>query len=148
VELDSYSVILDNLHETYKFFSEGPNGNIKKIIAYQKIGDDIYNLAFGDWNEYKNRINDNIRTNNNDREKILHTIASTVIDFVKHHPQATVFAKGSTPARTRLYQIGIANKLKEIDQLFEIEGLYKSRWERFQKGKNYQAFTLKTKQKL
>lgn len=148
MELDRYLVISDDRHESYHFLSKGPNGTIKKMVAYQDVGDNIYNLAFGDWDEYKKRINGMARTNNSDRQKILRTVASTVIDFFKHHPKAIVFAKGSTSARTRLYQIGIANNLREIIQSFEIEGFYKSHWERFQKGKNYQAFSLKTKQKL
>ena len=36
---------------TYEFFSKGPNGTIRKFIYFQKIDDNQYNLAFGDWNE-------------------------------------------------------------------------------------------------
>ena len=81
-----YSVVSDNNHETYEFLSEGPNGTIKKVVLYQEIEDDIFNLAFGDWDEDNQRIDDRARTNNNDLDKVLATVASTVIDFIKHHP--------------------------------------------------------------
>ena len=122
MHLDRYSVVSDSSHEVYEFLSEGPNGTIRKVVYYQELEDNIFNLAFGDWDEAEQRINDRARTNNNDRDKVLATVASTVIDFIKHHPKAVLFAKGSTPGRTRLYQIGIADNWDEIYQLFDIEG--------------------------
>jgi hypothetical protein len=145
MNLDRYSVLSDSRHEVYEFLSEGPNGTIKKVVYYQEIEINVFNLAFGDWDETEQRINDEARTNNNDRDKVLATIASTGIDFIKYHPKAVLFAKGSTPARTRLYQIGIADNLEDIDQLFEIEGFCKGNWEPFEPGKNYQAFILRAR---
>jgi hypothetical protein len=143
MNLDVYSVIADSRHEVYEFLSEGPNGTVRKVVYYQEIDDNVYNLAFGDWDENDQAINDQIRTNNNDRNKVLATIVSTVIDFINHHPNAVVFAKGNTPSRTRLYQIGIADHLEEILHLFEMEGFYRNNWEPFEKGKNYQAFIVR-----
>jgi hypothetical protein len=76
---------------------------------------------------------------------VLATVASTVIDFIKHHPNAVIFAQGSTPARTRLYQRGIQENLDEIGQLFEIEGFSDGAWETFTEGKNDDEFALKAK---
>jgi len=36
---------------SYEFYSEGPMGRIRKIVLYEKIGNDLFNLGFGDWNE-------------------------------------------------------------------------------------------------
>ena len=145
MNLDRYSVVSDSNHEVYEFLSEGPNGTIKKVVYFQEVDDNLFNLAFGDWDETEQKINDQVRSNNNDRDKVLTTVASTVIDFMKHHPKASLFAKGSTPARTRLYQVGIADNWYEISQLFDVEGFYRDNWEPFERGKNYQAFTLKAK---
>lgn len=100
------------------FLSEGPRGIIKKVVAYQKIRDNIYNLAFGDWDEKAQKPNDKARSNNGDRNKVLATVASTVISFIQYYPSAIVFAEGSTPAKTRLYQIGINHHWLEINQVF------------------------------
>ena len=114
MNLEKYPVVSDNDHRAYEFLSEGPNGTIKKVVFYQEIDENIFNLAFGDWDEINQKIDDGARSNNNDRDKVIATVASTIIDFMKYHPDATVVAKGSTSARTRLYQIGIFSHLQEI----------------------------------
>ena len=132
----------------YEFYSEGPNGSIKKVVEYFKLDEweaEVYNLAFGDWDEENNRINDLSISNNADREKILATVAATVTDFMVNHSEAIIVAAGSTTSRTRLYQMGIAKVLHEIDQAFEIQGYTNNSWQPFQKGVNYSAFLLKTR---
>lgn len=62
---------------------------------------------------------------------------------MREHPKATIFAAGSTASRTRLYQMGIARILKEINQFYEIQGSINDLWEPFQKGVNYNAFLFK-----
>lgn len=113
----------------------------KRII----IEDGLFNLAFGDWNEDLNKLDDSIRSNNGDRDKILATVASTAIDFTDRFPEAEIFTEGSTPARTRLYQMGISNNLEEISEDFEIQGYIYQEWSRFRKGVNYEAFLIKRK---
>ena len=145
MNLQKYSVGSDNNHLTYEFFSEGPKGTIKKVVLYQEIDENVFNLAFGDWNEVKQKIDDSVRSNNDDRDKVLATVGSSVIDFIRHHPQAIIFAKGITPGKTRLYQMGINTNWNEVAELFDVEGLNKGNWEPFEANKNYQAFTLKLK---
>jgi hypothetical protein len=70
-----------------------------------------FNLGFADWNEEKKQVDDRIITNNQDREKILATVASTVLEFTRHFPDVMVYAKGSSPegqdyTRWDLWQIG------------------------------------------
>lgn len=73
-------------------------------------------------------------------KKVLSTVARPVLDFLEQNPQAIVMARGSTPSRTRLYQMGIAEFWTEIQALLEVKAYYKENWESFQKGKNYDAF--------
>lgn len=145
MNLDKYPIISDNEHLAYEFLSDGPNGTIKKVVFYQEIDVNVFNLAFGDWDETKQKIDDKARSNNDDRDKVLATVASTVIDFIKYYPEATVFAKGSTPGRTRLYQIGLFANWSEISQLFNVEGFINGDWHPVQKPMNYQAFLVKAK---
>jgi hypothetical protein len=85
--------------------------------------DNLYNLAFGDWNEEEQRLDDLITSNNQDTDKIFATIAAAIIDFNKHYPWATIYVIGSTPARTRLYQMQISKYLDEIAIDFEVFGV-------------------------
>jgi hypothetical protein len=89
MNLDKYSLVSSADHKFYEFYSEGPKGCIKKVVHYQTLSrwrDNIYNLAFGDWIENAKKVNDKIITNNNDRQKILATVASIVLDFIQYHP--------------------------------------------------------------
>lgn len=116
MNLVRYPVVVDREHLTYKFLSKGPNGIIRKIVFYRKIDDNMFNLEFGDWDVGKREIDDKARSNNNDRNKVIATVALTVTDFIKHYPQTVIVARGSTPARTRLYQMGIFANWPEISK--------------------------------
>jgi hypothetical protein len=145
MNLNKYLLVSTNENKTYEFLSEGPNGTIKKVVYYEEIGDNLYNLAFGDWSDFEQGINDKVRSNNHDRDKVMATVAATVIEFIKHYPKAIIFAKGSTPSRTRLYQIGIFANWHEISQLFVIEGFINGEWRPFEKHINYHAFMARVK---
>lgn len=145
MDQERYPVTTDNTHVTYEFLSQGPRGTIKKVVLYQKQAGNYFNLAFGDWNEEELKIDDTARSNNNDRDKVLRTVALTIIDFIKYYPDAIIFLKGSTTARTRLYQIEILENQTEIAQLFDIQGFFNGHWKVFEASGNYEAFALKAK---
>ena len=134
----------------YEFCSEGPNGKIKKVILFTRAtlnGSFIYNLAFGDVDKY-GFFNDFVNSNNQDAEKVLATVAQAVIAFTNMYPDALIFAEGSTPSRTRLYQMGLNKFWNEIDCDFSIYGLFKNGgFEPFRSGVNYIAFACKRKKK-
>lgn len=129
----------------YVFYSEGPKGRIRKVIEYSRlpgIKSEAYNLSFGDWDEVRFKMNDKAVSNNADRDKVLATVGATVIDFIQSHPDAFVFAQGSTEARTRLYQMSINRLWNEINTKFVVRGFVNSKWEELKPGINYTAFLL------
>lgn len=65
----------------YEFFSEGPKGKIQKIVQFQLIDEkrQVFNLAFDDWDGINGTINDSTKSNNGDRQKVLATVAHTVL---------------------------------------------------------------------
>jgi len=138
----------DELHY-FEFTSTGPKGNIKKIVEYTKVSvDDFYNLAFGDFDEQADRLNDKIITNNGDSTKILATIVSTVYAFTGRYPNAWVFATGSTEVRTRLYRMGISNNLEELKEDFYVYGMKMDEsFEEFIIGEDYLGFLVTRKNK-
>lgn len=126
----------------FEFESNGRNGTIKKEVQYTLIDDDgfVYNLGFGDLNEQTGDIDDLSISNNQDRDKVLNTVAATVLEFTIYFPNAIIYAKGSTPARTRLYQMGIASNLEKINQNLKVFGRINGQWYLFEKNTSYEAF--------
>lgn len=127
----------------YEFYSEGPKGRIRKAINFgprPEVGKNVFNLAFGDYDESANRMDDRIISNNGDREIVLHTVADAVVDFLERRPLAIIQIKGSTSSRVRLYQIGIAVYWPDIKRRYEVLGKRNDEWAPFQKNVNYEEF--------
>jgi len=147
MNLDRYSYLRSSNFKSYSFYSEGPNGRIKKTVIYSILWDDpiVYNLAFGDLDPKTGNIDDTAKSNNQDRDKVLATVAATINDFMNTYGSFPVYAQGSTPSRTRLYQLSIANLLDEINKDFRVMGFRNNAWELFEKNVNYEAFLVEKK---
>jgi hypothetical protein len=110
-DLERYPYINSNDFQDYEFYSDGPKGWIKKIVMFTKIPNSeppIYNLGFGDQDPNSEKTDDVVVNNNEDRDIVLATVANTIVEFCNHYGNHYIYAKGSTTARTRLYQMGIA----------------------------------------
>lgn len=147
MNLEKYECTVDMQRTLFRFESTGPNGVIKKAVNYVLIpsfgilkGRPVINLAFGDWDEEKNKIDDTKLSNNKDKDKILSTVASTVVLFVEKYGNLPVYAEGNTPAKTRFYQMAINAHWHEIDKLFRVYGFLNREWVEFKPGVNYEAF--------
>lgn len=146
--LNQYEYFAKNNFLTYQFTSEGVNGSIQKIVQYSKLTIPgigiVYNLGFGDLMEDGN-VSDITNSNNGDMEKVLSTVANTVYDFLEHYPDQLIFAHGSTPIRTKLYQRKLTQMLQIISTEFDIYGLGEEGWEEFTRQEAYTAFLIKKK---
>ena len=133
----------------YEFYSKGPKGVIKKVVRFTLVSMQsfsYYNLGFGDWNEDEQRIDDFVISNNQDAERVLATVAATVMDFTANYPNVVVYAEGSSVARTRRYQMDINKYWAEINIHFDVYGLIENQGFRpFKQGYNYTAFVVKRK---
>jgi len=107
--------------------------------------ENVYNLGFGDRDPVTNYISDVVITNNGDSQKVLATVAITLYTFTSHYPDAIVVATGTTPARTRLYQMGISNNLAAIEEDFLVLGYLNEEWETFRKDVTYSSFLARRK---
>lgn len=149
LNLDQYQFKTNNSQLDYEFDSLGPNGVIKKVVKFtprNANGVTYFNLGFGDLDEMQDNINDKSISNNHDTRKVLATVAAAVVQFTSAYPDMMVYAQGSTPSRTRLYQIGIALNLNQIEPNFEVYGFrLDGSLEFFRKNVNYQAFIVKRK---
>jgi hypothetical protein len=80
MQRDRYTPFSDSTRETYEFLSYSPKGTIKKVVQYIANRKGVYNLGFGDWDEQALTIRDDVRTNNEDRDKVLATVAYTLVE--------------------------------------------------------------------
>jgi hypothetical protein len=143
MHLPRYEYTPDETFTTYEFFSEGPNGTIRKIIVFTEAVRDpvrIYNLGFGDVDEETGDIDDAVTSNNADRDMVLATVAASIHEFCNRHGNHLIYATGSSPARTRLYQMSISRHYGDLCKEFDIKGFRNGGWEPFQKNVNYEAF--------
>lgn len=128
----------------FEFTSIGLKGNIVKVVRYTETDiKGVYNLGFGDKNPITGRVSDIVVTNNNDSQKVLATVASTLYAFTANYPEATIIATGSTEARTRLYRMGITRNLIDIEKDFVVWGFADTVWEPFRRNTNYEAFLVR-----
>ncbi len=137
---DKYLYHTNSSFLDYEFESVGPKGTIKKVARFSAMGTNVYNFGFGDLDESTGEISDTVVSNNGDGDKVLVTVANIIYDFTDVYLDAAVFIQGTTPARTRRYQMGINKYWPQINPIFEIFGLKNEKWEPFRPGENYTAF--------
>lgn len=145
MHLDTYPLKFGDSVLTLEFISEGPKGQLLKIIQFTEIESGIYNLAFGDADAATGLLNDQVVSDNGDSEKVLATVVGAVYTFCQQYPNAIVYATGSTPARTRLYQMGLNRFLPAIVERVDLYGQQGDDWEVFQKEVSYTAFAARLK---
>ena len=144
MKLPKYEIEAEDSLEVFEFLSEGQKGSIPKLIKFSETAlKGFYNLAFGDKNLLSGEIDDKVVSNNGDSEKVLATIVSAVYAFTDRENKAWIYATGSTPAKTRLYRMGITKYLDEVRQDFEVYGLLSGEWENFEKDIDYTAFVVR-----
>jgi hypothetical protein len=147
MNLERYDYFASDNFKRYSFYSVGPKGAIKKTVVYSKMQDGpvVYNLAFGDEDPITGEIDDKIVTNNQDRDIVLSTVANTIFAFIERYGNHFIFVSGSTPSRTRLYQMGIARLIDEIRVDFDVFGVIGSNVSPFNINLNYDGFLIKKK---
>jgi hypothetical protein len=141
-----YQLRADDSQTVFRFVSEGTNGSIIKIVSFVgfEYRPGVYNLGFGDLDGENQHGDDQARSNNGDMEKVLSTVAMAVIRFTDNNKDATIYAEGSTPARTRLYRLMINRFWKMTSELFEVKGFHpETGWEAFRPNQPYEAFIAK-----
>lgn len=166
MNIESYTTELVGETE-FKFFSEGKNGRFEMRIRFERIGADLFNLAFGSTADDLSTIDDGRELRNGDMDMILATVASKAVEFLDFHPKASIYATGlvlpgKLAIRTRKYQIEINKNLSYLSERHNIYGFKEfsennlmpvsnrpfqrsGRWEAFKPNTNYDAFLLNLK---
>jgi hypothetical protein len=144
MDLERYEIESSVDSKYFEFVSSGINGNIVKVVKYVPFPNQegLFNLGFGDKSIETGELDDLVVSNNGDTEKVLATVAMTVFEFFEEHPSATVYLKGSTSSRTRLYQISISKFIEQISIEFDVYGELEGEFERFNRNTSYKGFLI------
>lgn len=140
---ESYPFHLVEVRTIYKFESQSDTKTIQKLIKFSllDLSSQTYNIALGDVLP-DGTISDRAVSNNSDMPKVLSTVFKAIHTFLLQNTHAKVFIEGSTPSRTRLYQMVIARFLSDFELNFRILGYIGKNVEYFEKGKNYESFLI------
>lgn len=126
---------------SFSFISEGPRTVAKQVIYAETTLPDFFNLALADI-ETDGSPNFYSVRNNGDLERIMATVAQTLLVFFRSHPRAKVAFTGSTPARTRLYQIILAREMEAVAADFVLSGVKENTLEDFRPNRDYDGFVI------
>ena len=121
MKIETYEITSED--DFFLFFSIGTKGVFPKVIVYETITPNIYNLVFGDLNVLTGEVSDLSTTNNGDMPKIIATVVKSIVVFLEKNPSAQVNFKGSTGIRTKLYQRVIVNYGSEFLKKYLIFGI-------------------------
>lgn len=140
---DSYPINSSVNNLIYIFESKGIKGTIKKVVIFQKLEANRYNLAFGD--EVKGKVDDTIDSNNKDMIKVLSTIANIIYDFTTHFPDAVIVISAAERRRLILYNGIFRKRFEEIEENFEVEAFKEGLREIYSPDEFYYKFEIKRK---
>ena len=128
----------------FEFQSISPKRTIQKIVIYTPIEShsNIYNLALGDLLE-NGEVSDSIVSDNGDLKRVIATVVQTMLDFFRKYPDCSIYFKGNTPERTRLYRIIINKEFKEATRTFQLFGIINSKIVAFEPNIPFESFVIK-----
>ena len=118
---ETYPIVPSPNKHFFIFYSKGAKGVIKKVVLLQTVGQDRYNLAFGD--VQGGEVNDAVISGNNDFVKILSTVAKCVYVFIESHPGAILEIKPVDARRKALYNAVFKRHWQTIEKKFRIMGV-------------------------
>jgi hypothetical protein len=140
----TYNVKYVSDKDFYVFESTGRNGSIFKVIIFSEIGNNIYNLGFGDYDPIINGIDDKIVSDNGDMVKVIATVIGVALQFLADNPMTYIHIEGSTQLRTQLYNRIINRNYDDLIDFYEIYGSKNSDTsEPFQKNTSYESFLIR-----
>jgi hypothetical protein len=109
----------------YSFQSIGVKGSILKLVIFQPIADNEYNLALLDYDQNNQIMDDTSISNNQDMPFVLATVINIVFDFFSNNPESLVFITGNTEIRQNLYNRVVRNNLNDLTELYIVKGVLK-----------------------
>jgi hypothetical protein len=150
MDLPYYALRSTRSRLQYTFYSEGRRGKILKVIRFVMVQTlpVVFNVSLGDVNSKTGELSAEAISDNGDRDRILRTVAESIILFCRRYPQVYVFVGGNSLVRNRLYRMIISNRIEEIRERCEVFGVIGFRAYPFRKNQDYNGFLVKGLKKL
>lgn len=104
----------------FEFESVGPKGIVRKVIAFEDMGNGMTNIAFGD--KIGDDWTDEAETNNQDLVKVMATVVHAALIYSEKFPQKGMVARPLDKRRKKLYDAIVRRNFDEISKIFEILG--------------------------
>ncbi len=121
----------------------GPKGIIVKIIRFDYLENDRWNLGFGDFR--RGELDDFTTSNNQDLVKIINTIAQSVYIFMETNPGQIVEIKPADEKRKQLFNRIFARRWPEIESFFLVLGIVDGQREAYSPDGFYDSFEVSSK---
>lgn len=139
-----YAFKIDDEDFSYTFVSVGVQGEIVKIIVFQPIQANIFNLLLGNFDPQSGHIDDTEVSNNGDMPKIFATIFQIANHFLEHNPEKLIYVEANTKIKHKLYTRIIRNNLKQIETQYRVFGVLQDEtFEIFKENTEYTAYIIK-----
>ncbi|MHA4737989.1 DUF6934 family protein [Dyadobacter sp. MSC1_007] len=119
---------------------------IRKQVIFRALPGEpkLYNLALIDILE-NGDTSDAVVSDNSDMRKVMATVIHCLLRFLEYHPFASVYIRGNSASRMRLYRAIISREISEVKNILEIYGKNGTKIELFRSNTNYEAFLIKQK---
>lgn len=143
-QYEAYLTTSNDENTRFQFQSVGKRGVFEKVIYFTPLTVDTYNLSLVDYDSATGSYDDLSVTDNGDMPEIIVTVISTIHKFLNSNP-GKIYFEGSTPARTRLYQISISKIYDPVQSDLLISGLQGGRWYLFEPNVNFEGFLVEKK---
>jgi hypothetical protein len=124
----------------FQFQSVGKRGVFEKVVFFTPLTIDTYNLSLLDYDTETGDYDDLSVTDNGDMLEVLVTVIATIHQFFGSKQGKKIYFEGSTPARTRLYQIAISKIYNPTQSDLLISGLQAGEWVTFERNTNFEGF--------
>lgn len=141
-QYQAYPTTSNGENTRFRFQSVGKRGVFEKVIFFTPLSDDVYNLSLVDYDLLSDTYDDMSVTDNGDMPELLVTVISTIHQFLGSRPGKKIYFEGSTPARTRLYQIAISKIYDPTQSDLIISGLLDGEWLIFERNTNFGGFLI------
>ncbi|WP_341834080.1 hypothetical protein WJU16_13785 [Chitinophaga pollutisoli] len=122
LSVDPYKIIPRG-GNCFDFDSEGVHGFIRKRVEFKQLQENHFIVGFGDLMDNYG-VDDVVESNNGDIVRIFSTIIRVIEDFMRKHPQATLYFTGSTMQRTRIYSVILNRHFARFRKKFQISVLW------------------------
>jgi hypothetical protein len=140
-----YDFVLTAADYVFEFQSQGNQGTIVKVVWFERLSENSWNLAFGDKQADSALLDDLSVSNNGDLRMVMQTVANIALEFMSAQPGKLLFIQPIDERRKSLYNYIFSKKWPEIREKYQVFGISGNYFDNYQPEKVYDLFVLSLK---